>query len=141
MTSHTTFLAEEACLMCEKPRKGKKFCSQPCYWAHMKTRRPEETPNWRGENAKQRSIHEWMYKNYGQESVCEGVEGMKCRGNATHFDWALKKGYEYSHDRNAFLRLCRSCHRRYDMTPEFYKRIIRNTEKFRIKKGKNTFYV
>lgn len=128
-----SFDETEDCLMCDKPRTGKKFCSKLCYWEHMKTRREEETSNWRGNNTKQGGVHQWMYRNYGQENICEGVPNMKCRGNATHFDWALKKGFNYTKDRNAFLRLCRSCHRRYDMTPEMYERVIRNTKKFRIK--------
>jgi hypothetical protein len=64
------------------------------------------------------------------------------------FHWALKRGCNYEHKRENFISLCVSCHRRYDLKPEWIekaaatKRGTRLTEKHKQKisrsmKGKN----
>jgi hypothetical protein len=49
-----------------------------------------------------------------------------CEGKSIWFDWAKKEGKKYERNRDNFLRLCRSCHRRYDLTPEKRKKAIKN---------------
>ena len=58
------------------------------------------------------AIHRWMRATYGKADLCEGVD---CKGITKRFEWALKQGCRYSFDRDVFIRLCRSCHRKYDM--------------------------
>lgn len=84
----------------------------------------ENAPNYR-EVVCKATVHQWLYANYGNPRICEGVKGMECRGS-TWYDWALKTGKQYIRDRNNFLRLCRSCHRRYDLTPSKIKQAIKN---------------
>ena len=80
-------------------------------------------PKIRKEVVTKRQIHDWMDVNYGQPKVCEGKD---CRKNSTHYDWAVVHGKPYDRKRENFLRLCRSCHRRYDMTPEKKLQAVRN---------------
>lgn len=68
-------------------------------------------------------VHGWLSVNYGNEKKCEGKD---CRGTATWYDWALIHGKKYERKRKNFKRLCRSCHRRYDLTPEKREQAIKN---------------
>jgi hypothetical protein len=90
----------------------------------------QEAPNYR-EVVGKSQVHKWMDTHYGKPRICEGKD---CRGNATWYDWALKKDCEYKRDKNNFLRLCRSCHRRYDMTPEKAK-FASNLNKIKVSRG------
>ena len=93
----------------------KKFCSYKCYWEDMKRRRNEKTSNWKGDNVQKSAVHRWLNLNYGKPQICEGTIGIKHKGISSNFDWALKSFHEYKKIRDNFLRLCRSCHKRYDM--------------------------
>ena len=66
-------------------------------------------------------IHKWIRDNYGKASKCE-----YCTNPAKRYDWALKKGCEYSRDRNCFIELCRSCHIKYDFTIERINKLSLN---------------
>lgn len=130
------------CETCNKPHKKKRFCSKECYWESMKGLKNELAPNWKGENVSVNMIHQWLKANYGQPRVCELGN---CTRQSIAYDWALKTGMTYKKDRNCFMRLCRSCHRRYDLTEEKKKKAIENlwwnqgiknpAEKHYIKKG------
>lgn len=60
-------------------------------------------------------VHTWLTEVYGNIKVCEGKD---CRKISTNYDWALIHGKQYERKRKNFKRLCRSCHLRYDLTPE-----------------------
>jgi len=64
---------------------------------------------------KYNKIHYWLRKNFGKASQCVSKDCMK---TSTSYHWALKKGKEYSTDRNNFIELCVSCHIKYDFTEE-----------------------
>ena len=64
-------------------------------------------------------IHNWLRTNYGSPKVCEGD---KCSGISDAFDWAVKRGMEHKRNREHYLRLCRSCHLKYDWNVEKGKR-------------------
>lgn len=72
------------------------------------------------------AIHKWLNRNYGRADHCENVT---CEGKGKKFDWALVKGKDYKRLRSVFKQLCRSCHVKYDMTPERRKKIGENTLK------------
>ena len=57
--------------------------------------------------------HAWLSIHYGKPRICEGTS---CNGKTENmiFDWALKKGRTCLRKKENFLRLCRSCHRKYD---------------------------
>lgn len=55
------------------------------------------------------SIHAWLRHRHGAASECE-----HCNNKDKKYEYALKHGCEYKKDRNNYLMLCRSCHRKYD---------------------------
>ena len=57
------------------------------------------------------SIHTWLLKNFTKHN-CE-----RC-GSNRFVEFALKKGCEHQHDRDNYLCLCSSCHKKYDYTNE-----------------------
>lgn len=59
------------------------------------------------------SIHAWLKLKYGKASFCENVN---CKNTPKRFEWALKKGCVYDRNRDNFIQLCPSCHRKYDIT-------------------------
>jgi len=66
------------------------------------------------------NVHQWLRHRYGNANKCESPE---CEGKSKTFQWALLKGKSYKHNRENFWMLCRSCHRKYDMTKEWNKKI------------------
>jgi len=58
-------------------------------------------------------VHCWLRRKYGKANKCEGD---KCNNKSKSFHWALKDGFNYTKDRNAFFNLCASCHKKYDIT-------------------------
>ena len=65
--------------------------------------------NWKGDQASYVAKHEWMVLHFGKPEFCEacGTE------EAKRFEWANISG-QYLRDREDWLRLCTSCHRKYD---------------------------
>ncbi len=69
-------------------------------------------------------IHSTLKHKYGKATKCENAE---CRyKNPRRFEWALKKGHKYSTDRDDFIQLCPSCHRKYDETEERRQKLSNN---------------
>jgi len=100
--------------------KGHKFPSSQIgrigYWHGKK--RPDISiahmgagnPMWRGDKVSNAGLHLWLRVNYGNPKKCEFCNSK----NEICYDWALKSGLQYERKRENFLRLCRSCHMRYD---------------------------
>jgi len=76
-------------------------------YANSKAHKGEGNPQWKGDEAKVSAIHNWLARHFTKEkcSKCDSVKTL---------DWALKTGKKYSHNKNNFLVLCRSCHFIYD---------------------------
>ncbi len=68
--------------------------------------------NWKGENVGYRGLHEWIYNHLGQPDACEFCEQTGLSGHKIH--WANKSG-QYERNLSDWLRLCVSCHKRYDL--------------------------
>ena len=61
---------------------------------------------------KYRKLHHWLVNNYGYANKCESVD---CNhNNPKRFEWALIYGKNYEYNRENFIMLCPSCHRKYD---------------------------
>ena len=60
----------------------------------------------------------------------EKKECEECKVTDKKLDWALLKGRKYLRKRENFKILCRSCHLKYDYTPE-RKYKVRDLVKFR----------
>jgi len=73
----------------------------------------ENHPNWVGDKVGYGGLHSWIRKYLGTADTCEhcGRSGLKGR----QIDWA-NKSQKYLRDLNDWLRLCKSCHRKYDLT-------------------------
>ena len=68
-------------------------------------------------------VHAWLRAHYGSQDRCDNKN---CSGKSKTFDWCKKTGKEYLRKKENFIRLCRSCHRAYDMTPEKKEQSIKN---------------
>ncbi len=58
------------------------------------------------------SVHKWLAKNFVKLRKCEHCMSKK------FIEWALIKGKKHDHNRDSYLCLCSSCHKKYDYTPE-----------------------
>lgn len=71
-------------------------------------------------------IHSWLGYWYGRASKCENE---LCKyENPKRFEWALKKDAKYEKNRDNFIQLCCSCHRKMDYTDD-QRRKISNSNK------------
>lgn len=70
----------------------------------------EESNAWKEDNIGIRAVHMWLDREFGSVSKCE-----HCGRNDTNivYEWACKNK-DYRRVREEFMRLCRSCHRKYD---------------------------
>lgn len=71
----------------------------------------EEHSQWKGDSATRRSIHKWLYRNYGYADRCENKN---CRGLSLRYEWANIKNHRYSHNRKDYVMLCTRCHSEMD---------------------------
>lgn len=66
---------------------------------------------WKGNNANYFTVHRWMRDTFGSPQRCDVADGTCSK----KFEWAAKVGNNgKSRDREDWLRLCTSHHRRYD---------------------------
>lgn len=94
--------------------KGKphpKDCNH-CKVMREMTRKESESKNrnWKGDNVGYGAIHHWLRVNFKNEKC----ENPNCSRKSKTLDWCLKKGKRYERRRENFIRLCRSCHCKYD---------------------------
>lgn len=68
-----------------------------------------------------RIVHTWLNKHHGKANKCECGN---CSNKTERYEYALKRGYKHDRKRDNYLMLCRSCHRRYDLTKEQKNRLI-----------------
>lgn len=110
----------------------------------MRTRKPhsEDTKNkisisntgklssqWKGDRAKYQALHIWIRTHHGKADHCSNK---KCEGKSSEFQWALKSGKSYSRNVNDYQQMCRSCHRKMDMTKEVREKISKGLTKNKI---------
>lgn len=112
---------EIKCLQCNKKCKVK-FCSRLCYYQHKKENyypgqykhghkglSDSENPNWKGDKAGYTSIHQWLYLRLGKPNICAHCSSAKKK----RYEWAnINK--KYKRNLSDWIRLCASCHRKYD---------------------------
>ena len=75
-----------------------------------------KNPNWKGDDVTYIGLHSWVWRNKGRPKKCEHCGTT----TAKRFEWA-NKSHEYKRDLTDWIRLCTSCHKKYDMTPEILK--------------------
>lgn len=82
------------------PAYGKNYCPDEKHW------------NWKGEDVGYDALHDWIKRKLGQPTKCEecGKDGL----TRHKIHWA-NVDHEYKRDLKDWLRLCSSCHRKYDL--------------------------
>lgn len=74
-------------------------------------------PLWKGDKVGYKSIHEWIGNNWGRPNLCENREitilDYQCSKICENYEWANITG-KYIRNRQHWLRLCVSCHRKFD---------------------------
>lgn len=79
--------------------------------------------NWKGDKAGYVAIHTWLRKKYGRATKCENPD---CKSkNPKRYEWA-SISRKWKRDRNDYIQLCPPCHRKFDMTAELLKKIVKN---------------
>ncbi len=58
------------------------------------------------------TVHVWLVYHFGNASKCENQDCTSVSPKI--YEWALIKGFKYEKNRNSFIMLCPSCHRKYD---------------------------
>lgn len=111
--------ASHLALMTEKARLKNKGANRTFSDEHRKNlseaakkripKKGDQTSGWRGDEVGYGGIHIWMAREFGSPRKCDHCN---C-DDASTFDWANKSG-DYLRDRSDWLRLCRSCHTKYD---------------------------
>ena len=69
----------------------------------------ENNKNWKGDKVGYISLHSWVKRWLIDPKKCEYCNSTK------NLDWA-NKSHEYKRDLADWLRLCRSCHKKYDLS-------------------------
>lgn len=66
------------------------------------------------------AIHYWLKKHYGKADMCENKN---CTRDSKKYEWALKTGEKYDRKRSSFMKLCKRCHAKMDVTDSFRKKM------------------
>lgn len=108
------------CVICSKnfnttaseiKRGGGNCCSRKCWYIKLNRDIPrgEKSWAWKGNNVGKAALHNWVEKQLGKPRKCEHCGTVE----AKQFDWA-NKSQKYKRDISDWMRLCRSCHAKYD---------------------------
>lgn len=78
--------------------------------------RNEKNANWRGDNVSKVGLHQWVNRYKGKPHRCE-----KCyTTTARKYEWA-NIDHKYKRVLNDYIRMCTSCHRKYDLSNNNYQ--------------------
>lgn len=93
----------------------------------LETKMGKQTETMKAEEKNYFNIHAWLLRKFGNAKMCEG----ECCSNTKpkRFEWALKKGCKYERNRENFIQLCCSCHRKYDMTDAIREKMSLSAKK------------
>lgn len=95
----------------EVKRGGGNCCSRDCWYKRFRkiVKKGSDASGWKGDAVGLNALHTWVSKNLGKPRKCQ-----KCgTTTAKQFDWA-NKSRNYKRDLSDWIRLCRSCHSKYD---------------------------
>lgn len=79
------------------------------------------------------AIHHWLEKYFGKADRCE-MKSCKIVSPKV-YNWALISGKKHQHIRGNYMRLCGSCHRRYDQKPEWIEKMRKTKTGTRLSKN------
>ena len=69
----------------------------------------EKSSSWKGDEVSYYGLHIWVTKHLGRPKLCEHCGTTEAR----KFEWA-NKDHTYKRNLTDWIRLCTSCHRKYD---------------------------
>lgn len=106
-------IIDKKCPGCEKLIMRKSKSCKSC-WQVGKTRPwsvDEKNPKWKGDRVGYYALHAWIQRKIGKPKKCSscGSEDRK------RYEWANKSG-QYKRDFSDWIRLCKPCHVKYDMS-------------------------
>lgn len=95
-----------------------KYCSKGC--SNKAVPR-----NWKGDNVGYSGVHIWIKKIYGTPRTCDFCDIGPDKAN---FEWA-NISRKYKRDREDWMRLCQSCHRKFDAAKNraYYEKLLSKT--------------
>jgi len=73
--------------------------------------RDEETSAWKGDNAKKKAMHNWVYRHKGKPKICEDCEAT---AKERKLVWS-NKDHTYKRKLEDYIARCYPCHRIYDL--------------------------
>ncbi len=94
-----------------KGKKASKETIEKNRVAHLGKNVGEESPSWKGDDVGYSGLHMWVRKVLGEPEKCEHCYKNGLKGMQIH--WA-NKSRAYLRDVSDWLRLCASCHKKYD---------------------------
>lgn len=75
------------------------------------------------------AIHSWLKTEFGKP---QKYESHTCDKTKRIFSWCLKKNKQYEFKRENFIRLCTSCHRKYDHKYDNVRKFIPKFERINL---------
>jgi len=94
-----------------------KFCSRKCFRIYRISNREKinyacgsRRPMWKGNHVGYKCLHKWINRWYGKADKCDNPN---CSHESKRFHWANKTG-KYLRDINDWIKLCSSCHAKFD---------------------------
>lgn len=113
------------------PNKGKKLSletKKKISESQKGKRTGENNSSWKGNKVGYYALHAWINKSFGTPDTCEicGKTGLTGRD----INWANKDG-TYQRNRDNWLRLCASCHKKHDKSWLNYRLSSKNTSGYR----------
>ena len=103
----------------EKMRKSAKGFSESArinQRISVKNMTGEKNASWKGDAAGSDAMHDWVKRKLGTPSYCEHCK----KTDKKTYDWA-NIDHSYKRKLGDYMRLCRSCHRKYDIKNNGYK--------------------
>jgi len=98
-----------------KPGIGKKISEAKKGWNGLMGHQEENSNGWKGDEAGQDAMHDWVYRQKGKPKVCED-----CGATAKErrLQWA-NKDHSYKRKLDDYISRCIPCHRKYDLENNF----------------------
>jgi hypothetical protein len=81
-------------------------------------RRGKLNHHWSGKYPTYIALHKWLHREYGKADKCENI---LCLKTSKNYAYALIKGKKLMRERNNFMKLCYSCHVKYDRWHKYHK--------------------
>lgn len=94
---------------------GKKASEETKTKMRISAKKGKFSSSWKGDDVSYIGLHEWVYRTLGKPNKCENCQKDKLSGHKIH--WAnISK--EYKRNINDWIRLCVSCHWKFDKSYE-----------------------